>query len=494
PIKLVRFVVTTFRNDEEMQKIHLPICFTGLLELISIMVAEDATFTQKVATRDALLLIRDMLSFVPPSSLSHPLGEIGSTPKRPYTLATEFYSINPIRSLPPKPDSASRKHVPVTTAAEDLFSFTLACVTSSTSTADVQVSQALDQKKTLEVVLTSTKLLQELVAKVAGKQSIQVVIMWDASAWRDALLGFIEQARSFEIVDNVISLLIDLSKAAVIEPKVNIDTRPLVGRMMNILLEFLRPQYVQYHVRTTKLIWALEGSTTYRHVEALIAESLTVKNGLPTYDAYEAFGVLWRLSDDALLPGFKFRVPLFNVLDTMRSDDPALRRLGETWMRCSLKSYMRILDPVMYELMDPTVRRTPATYSWQGRDTKLYNYEKPFDSSRVVYLLDTLTATLRFGGQGIAKVARGTPVKKSGHPEVYKRAFAMGILRGDDSYMDILIEILLRLLQSEPIAPLLPMIGPANSRIQSLSIDLLQTIIARGEMSIETLESIEAVV
>ncbi|KAG8842667.1 hypothetical protein FRC20_004310, partial [Serendipita sp. 405] len=155
---------------------------------------------------------------------------------------------------------------------------------------------------------------------------------------------------------------------------------------------------------------------------------------------------------------------------------------------------MRILDPVLYELMDPTVRRTPATVSWQGRDTKIYNYDKPFDSSRVVYLLDTLTATLRFGGQGIAKVARGSPIKKSGHPEVYKRAFAMGILRGDDSYMDVLIEILLRLLQSEPVAPLLPMIGPANSRIQTLSIDLLQTVIARGDMNIEVLESIESVV
>ncbi|KAG9047301.1 hypothetical protein FS842_000675 [Serendipita sp. 407] len=340
----------------------------------------------------------------------------------------------------------------------------------------------------------STKLLQELVAKVSGKQNVKIVIMWNADAWRDALLSFVEQAHSFEIADNVVSLLIDLNKSGFIEPKVNINTRPLVGRIMNILLEFLRPQYVQYHARTTKLIWALEGSTTYRHVEALIAESLTIKNGLPTYDAYEAFGVLWRLSDDSLFPGFKFRVPLFNVLDTMRSDDPALRRLGETWMRCSLKSYMRILDPVLYELMDPTVRRTPATVSWQGRDTKIYNYDKPFDSSRVVYLLDTLTATLRFGGQGIAKVARGSPIKKSGHPEVYKRAFAMGILRGDDSYMDVLIEILLRLLQSEPVAPLLPMIGPANSRIQTLSIDLLQTVIARGDMNIEVLESIESVV
>jgi hypothetical protein len=38
------------------------------------------------------------------------------------------------------------------------------------------------------------------------------------------------------------------------------------------------------------------------------------------------------------------------------------------------------------------------------------------------------------------------------------------------------------------------MIGPANSRIQSLSIDLLQTIIARGDMDLESLENIEAAI
>jgi len=38
------------------------------------------------------------------------------------------------------------------------------------------------------------------------------------------------------------------------------------------------------------------------------------------------------------------------------------------------------------------------------------------------------------------------------------------------------------------------MIGPANARIQSLSIDLLQTIIARGDMGLQALESIENIV
>lgn len=46
-------------------------------------------------------------------------------------------------------------------------------------------------------------------------------------------------------------------------------------------------------------------------------------------------------SDDNLLPGFRFKVPMMITLDTLKSDDTVIRRIGETWMRCSLKSYLR---------------------------------------------------------------------------------------------------------------------------------------------------------
>jgi len=40
---------------------------------------------------------------------------------------------------------------------------------------------------------------------------------------------------SFEVVDSVISLLIQLGKGAIIEPRINIDTRVIVGRMMTVV-------------------------------------------------------------------------------------------------------------------------------------------------------------------------------------------------------------------------------------------------------------------
>jgi len=87
-------------------------------------------------------------------------------------------------------------------------------------------------------------------------------------------------------------------------------------------------------------------------------------------------------------------------------------------------TFPSILDPVLFELMDPTVRRVPATFSSHGRETRMFEYAKPFDSSMVIYLLDILVLTLRFGGQGLTKVARATPIKKASQAEIYKRAFA----------------------------------------------------------------------
>lgn len=74
--------------------------------------------------------------------------------------------------------------------------------------------------------------------------------------------------------------------------------------------------------------------------------------------------------------------------------------------------------------MDPGIRRIPGTFTGKGTETRLFTYEKSFDTSRVVYLLDSLSVTVRFGGQGLAKVSRTTPIKKGGHPDVYKRAFS----------------------------------------------------------------------
>jgi hypothetical protein len=150
---------------------------------------------------------------------------------------------------------------------------------------------------------------------------------------------------------------------------------------------------------------------------------------------------LKHFTDDTLLPGLHFKVPLFIVLDTLQSPDPQLKRTAETWLRCSLRSYirfdrlfpfarlslnshLRVLDPLLFDLMDPMIIRLPGVVSWQGREMRTFSYERPFDVNRMKYLVETMLALVHFGGQGLGRVARMTPLKKTQHPDLFARAQA----------------------------------------------------------------------
>ncbi|KAJ3872337.1 hypothetical protein F5051DRAFT_159403 [Lentinula edodes] len=100
--------------------------------------------------------------------------------------------------------------------------------------------------------------------------------------------------------------------------------------------------------------------------------------------------VYFGLTEDNMLPGFRFKVPMMIVLDTLKNEEPNLRRIGETWMRCSLKSYLRVLDPILFELMDPSIRRSTSTMKVKGKEIPGFTYEHPFDQRYINHLLDML--------------------------------------------------------------------------------------------------------
>jgi len=144
--------------------------------------------------------------------------------------------------------------------------------------------------------------------------------------------------------------------------------------------------------------------------------------------------------EDSNLPGFSLKVPLMITLETLKNDDPTLRRIGETWMRCSLRSYLRcmylstsplrlsdgsycysVLDPILYDLLDPAVKRTPSLTKINGKQLQSFSYECQFDQTYVNHLLETLLSVVKFGGQGFGKTAGISLVRKSHNSELVER-------------------------------------------------------------------------
>jgi hypothetical protein len=81
----------------------------------------------------------------------------------------------------------------------------------------------------------------------------------------------------------------------------------------------------------------------------------------------------------------------------------------------------RILDPILFDLLDNSIRRKLVTVKINGRELPGYQYESGMDQRYIHYLLGILLSVVRFGGQGFAKTAKSVPVRRTAHQELARR-------------------------------------------------------------------------
>ncbi|KAJ6523556.1 Dopey, N-terminal-domain-containing protein [Mycena capillaripes] len=486
-IRMVLFILRNFPQEEEIQTIHLPIIFASITDLLDIQIQRSVARTSTPSVREAVILLEEMLRQIPHVALMQRpelSGEINAIAQsqRPYIFAATFYGFKPPLDDVPSPSGPFT--IPFASAFQNLNTLSINC--------SRFLTEGCETPGPLREVSSQALLLQD---RLVERLNSQITLNWSPDQWLSSVLATLEhESCNFTMVDRTISLIVALHGTPNLLPRLLVDERSIMSKMVNRLLKYLRPNFTVYHVRSVNLIWSLENATSRSHVESILAQTMNSPESRNVQEAYEAFGVLWRLTEDNLLPGFRFKVPMMIVLDTLKNEDPCLRRIGETWMRCSLKSYLRVLDPILFDLLDPSIRRIPTTTKVKGKELQGFLYERPFDQRYTNHLLEMLLSIIRFGGQGFAKTARSTSIKRSHHAGLIQRIETVGIPDPEPSYLEILVEILLRFLQSEPKPASDSVMQPNNIVIQSTSIDLLQAIVARGEVDPVTVEVIEALV
>jgi hypothetical protein len=97
-------------------------------------------------------------------------------------------------------------------------------------------------------------------------------------------------------VDRIVSLIVALYQTKALEPNIIIDNRTTMYKMVTRLLSYLRPHCAVYHARAVSLIWSLVAATDRPHVESILAQTMASSESRSVQEAYEAFGVLWRLT------------------------------------------------------------------------------------------------------------------------------------------------------------------------------------------------------
>lgn len=81
----------------------------------------------------------------------------------------------------------------------------------------------------------------------------------------------------------------------------------------------------------------------------------------------------------------------------------------------------RVLDPILYELLDQSIHRIPSTAKVRGKELQNFIYERPFDQRYTHHLLEMLLSIIRFGGQGFSKTAKSTAIRRSHHIGLVQR-------------------------------------------------------------------------
>lgn len=503
-LNMIKFILSTFKtHDPEVQSVHLPLVSTAMVELCTQVISKQSEATQQHVIRDALQLAAEMIPHTPSTALLEKLDvfvtpEAAQPPMSPLS-PTGTATMSPMTEQPPPSPLLPRPHGTIGRA--DVFygipqSTTELLPVSERPHDSVPFATLFEDAAVIcrrPYVKLAAGLMTTLLVRLKEKTGASVDVRWEPEKWVKDVMGQVKQGSPFVVVDSVVSLVVKLSRSTLVEPGLKVNKRFEVEQLINLLFGYLQPAYTPYHVRVVQLLWDVQDIIPHHDFQSVIAKTLSSqKQGQG--DAYEAFGVLWRLTDDSLVPGYRCKMPLLIVLDTLRSEDMHVRRVGETWMRCSLKSYIRVIEPVLFDLLDPAVKRSSATFTFNGRDTRGYTYERPIDQHKFIYILEALLSVVRYGGQGFGRVARTTLVQRTLYPGLMARAEAAQVVHPNATFLDVLVDVLLRIVQSEPKAQLVAQMQTYNGHLHSIALDLLQAVVSRGEVDLPTLETVEAAI
>ncbi|KAK4703671.1 hypothetical protein P7C70_g2546, partial [Phenoliferia sp. Uapishka_3] len=500
-IDLARFIVHTFRlHDEEVQKLHAPFVAFGILDLIEVSTASSAFPSSSATLSSALSFTLDLLQEISPKYFEDPLPPTPSTPFSPplengNTSTTEpppFHLGLILSSGLYGATDMKTTSLPETDGRELLTSgfgtaMRLVAICASSLLSDPPF------EGTRSVLLSTLSLLTALSS--ATQQSPSVLhLVWKPEEWSDGLIKCLNGSKAskdnFGVHQGIVKGVLVMGALETVRPRLGKNRRGLVEALASKLLEYLQPECAPCFVESVQLLWGVEALSDFRHVESMISDRLSSPDPAVRLPAFEAFGNLWRFTEDAQLPGLVLRTPMFMMLDSLKAEDLSTRRAGEAWMRCSLKSYLRILDPLLFTLLDPAIKLHATALTVAGVNLPILFYRSTFDQARVHHVLDDLLSLARFGGQGFIRIAKGSFLKHTLDPAFRDRVRASEL--ETQTYLDGLITILVRFLRAEPEPELVTSLGPLNHHIHSVVAELLQVLLSRGEAEITGLKSIEA--
>ncbi|WRT65559.1 uncharacterized protein IL334_002504 [Kwoniella shivajii] len=449
-IEMVQWLLTSIpQHDEEVNSIHVPILLATMLRVIS-----SGTLTVNLSIR-TYRLATSLLSLIDPTTFAKARFAMSEAYSDQKGIAEMLYDTNgEPRVVHERLNSELLPRI----------------VTTSFEISEAALSRSQEEPENLSNAMSIVSMLIE--------KEAPTLAAIDVSTWLAKIVETLSHVSSFVIVEVLVTVALKASRCSAINPPVYITSDKTMSAILDAvspiillsaltfqLFRYLRPDAAPYHIRAVELLWEYNQLAEVYTLENVIARRLA---SIPfSSAAFDAFGIFWRLTDDSMLPGEIFNLPISLVLDALKSSDPDIQRQAETWMRLNLRSYFRVLDPIIGGLLDPAIRYQDDTYA------------TPVDFSLIKYQLETVSVLFKFGGQGLSKACLSTEIKHSVHPTLIKRAetaFPSAV-----SYLEVMMLLLTRFIRAEG-SPSMRKAAPLIVRVQSAALDLLQTIVSRGDV------------
>jgi hypothetical protein len=270
-----------------------------------------------------------------------------------------------------------------------------------------------------------------------------------------ALLNCSQQVHAFGLVNTSLTTLIQLIKRKRFVDISILKDASQIKKVMDKLWSFLSPSTQLLHMRTVELIWLVVHVSHPHQVETIVSNFLIHQENT---ESYEKFGIIWELSESIPEASLTFSRPMMLILDLL-SDCALKKRIGESWVRSYLKSYVRVLEPFILTLLNKKVIRQPTTLQIEWKYQLLKNqqpkateiayflYIKPFDTEIVDYIFTLLTHLFQFGGQNALKDCKNHFIDPEGSifKAVQTSLFEANITDTTLTFLDVLVLTAIRL-------------------------------------------------
>ncbi|EOR01446.1 Protein dopey-1 [Wallemia ichthyophaga EXF-994] len=272
-----------------------------------------------------------------------------------------------------------------------------------------------------------------------------------------ALLKLVSISNQFETTELLIKCLLTLRQTCFSDDSVYLQwmDREAHETLLNALLPYLAPQYFDYHFRCVKLIVEIENTTAQEHITSILAQRLNNDNDQPArLQVIHQCGIIYSIASRFSPTHFDLTIPVSRFFTVNSSDTTAAEdsQTNALW----LKKYFDNSGMVTRSLIAKISKVTQASRTVERQylfNTSAYEYFLNWDQEIAIYSLQQLTKLSKHIGQ----------------------SFWEQLGRLDESESELsLLQLSLRILQSEPNQGIASSIQPGNEYLQMATMELLE--------------------